>query len=169
MIFWSQIIPHRRLSAHPYFLIKIWVWWARNFRNLIESDDSQGQKTRLAVFCGQKTLLRLTKAKKTGARPNGFIRAGSPVFLGSRFWSQIIPRRRSEFSRILQILYTFRILITKRSRSCESSRCSLSHPARCFLWSENIAPPHKSEKEQSSLLFLDSRFCGIIQLCSNAF
>ena len=66
----------------------------------------------------------------------------------------------SEFSRILQILYTFRILITKRSRSCESSRCSLSHPARCFLWSENIAPPHKSEKEQRSLLFLGSRFCA---------
>ncbi len=33
-------------------------------------------------------------------------------------------------------------------------------PARCFLWSENIAPPHKSEKEQSSLLFLGSRFCA---------
>ena len=88
-----------RLIAHPYFLIKIWMWWARNFRDLIESDDRESEKTRLAVFCGQKTLLRLTKAKKTGARPNGFIRAGSPVFLGSRFWSQIIPRRRSEFSR----------------------------------------------------------------------
>ena len=33
-------------------------------------------------------------------------------------------------------------------------------PARCFLWSENIAPPHKSEKEQRSLLFLGSRFCA---------
>ena len=67
MDFWSQIIPRRRLSAHPYFLIKIWVWWARNFRDLIESDDRKSEKTRLAVFCGQKTLLRLTKAKKTGA------------------------------------------------------------------------------------------------------
>ncbi len=36
----------------------------------------ESQKTRLAVFCSQKTLLRLTKAKKTGARP---------VFLSSRF------------------------------------------------------------------------------------
>ena len=40
MDFWSQIIPRRR---------------------------SEFSRPRLAVFCGQKTLLRLTKAKKTGA------------------------------------------------------------------------------------------------------
>ena len=38
----------------------------------------------------------------------------------------------TSLARILQILYTFRILITKRSRSCESSKCSLSHLARLF-------------------------------------
>ncbi len=33
-------------------------------------------------------------------------------------------------------------------------------PARCFLWSENIAPPHKSEKDWRSPVFLGSRFCA---------
>ena len=62
-------------------------------------------------------------------------------------------------NRIAQHIHTgfFYFLVTNNS---SPSLGIFATPARCFLWSENIAPPHKSEKEQRSLLFLDSRFCA---------
>jgi hypothetical protein len=48
------------------------------------------------------------------------------------------------FARILQILYTFRILITKCSRSCESSKYSLSHPTRAGRFADFVSPRFES-------------------------
>ena len=62
-------------------------------------------------------------------------------------------------NKVTQYIHTgfFYFLVTNNS---SPSLGIFATPARCFLCSENIAPPHKSEKEQNSLLFLDSRFCA---------
>ena len=62
-------------------------------------------------------------------------------------------------NKIPQYIHTgfFYFLVTNNS---SPSLGIFATPARCFLCSENIAPPHKSEKEQNSLFFLDSRFCA---------
>ena len=55
----------------------------------------ESQKTRLAVFCSQKTLLRLTKAKKTGEVQS--------------FWAHAFVRRRGPRLRFLASTQKFSV------------------------------------------------------------